>query len=175
MNKSEKEQFEKVKQRLRSGELIKQPCWSFIRELNSYSEERLDSVAVRDGYRSYTYRQMFRFWERYAEAFSGANISAGNHSRVALIAPPQTETIFAFYGLNMTGASVSHIYHLDLYDEKQLYSMIEREKITDLVVSEIYAFPLLMKRLLRDREMLGLRNIVLLQSPMGGEFGIPAQ
>ncbi|MBR4473010.1 MAG: acyl--CoA ligase [Oscillospiraceae bacterium] len=174
MNKSEKEQFEKVKQRLQSGELIRQPCWSFIRELNSYSEERLDSVAVRDGYRSYTYRQMFRFWERYAEAFSGANISAGNHSRVALIAPPQTETIFAFYGLNMTGASVSHIYHLDLYDEKQLYSMIEKEKITDLVVSEIYAFPLLMKRLLRDREMLGLRNIVLLQSPMGGEFGIPA-
>ncbi|MDO5703078.1 MAG: AMP-binding protein, partial [Lachnospiraceae bacterium] len=41
-------------------------------------------------------------------------------------------------------------------------------------ISEIYAFPQLMKRLLRDREMLGLRNIILLGSPMGGEFAIPA-
>lgn len=174
MRKLEEVQLKMIKQRLESGELIDQPCWSFIKEMNSYSDERMDSVAVRDGYRSYTYRQMFRFWERYAEAFSGVNITGGNYSRVALIAPPQTETIFAFYGLNMTGASVSQIYHLDLYDEKQLYSMIAREKITDLLISEIYAFPLLMKRLLRDREMLGLRNIILLQSPMGGDYGIPA-
>ena len=47
------------------------------------------------------------------------------------------------------------------------------KKITDLLISEYYAFPQLMKRLLRDRELLGLRNIILLQSPMGGEFGVP--
>jgi len=172
MNKSEKELYEKTMQRLESGELAELPCWSFIEELNSSSEEQLDSVAIRDGYRAYTYRQMFQHWQRYAEAFSGAKITGENHSRAALIGAPQTETIFAFYGLNMTGASISLIYHIDLYDEKQIYSMIEREKITDLVVSELYAFPRLMKRLLRDREMLGLRNIVLLPSPMGGEFGI---
>ena len=174
MRKYEKEQYEKMMQRLESGELIEQPCWSFIRELNSYSAERLESIAFRDGYRTYTYRQMFRYWERYAEAFTGLNITGKNRSRVALIGTPLTETVFAFYGLNMTGASVSLIYPFDLYDEKQIHSMIEREHITDLLISELYAFPRLMKRLLRDRELLGLRNIILLQSPMGGEFGVPA-
>ena len=54
MKKSEKEQLEKTKQRLESGELIDQPCWAFIKELNSCSEESLDSVAITDGYRQYT-------------------------------------------------------------------------------------------------------------------------
>lgn len=173
MNKTEKDQFALLRQRLESGELIDQPCWSFIRDLNSYSKERLDSVAIRDGYRTYTYRQMFRHWEKYAEAFSGIGLTGENHARVGLIGPTQTETIFAYYALNMTGASISNIYHIDLYDEKQIYSMIEREKITDLVIAELYAFPLLMKRLFRDRELLGINNIVLLPSPMGGDYGIP--
>ena len=173
MKTSEKAQMKKVKERLESGELADQPCWSFIRELNSCSEERLDSIAIQDGFRQYTYRQMFRYWERYAEAFSGAGISGKNHSRVALIGTPLTETVFAFYGLNMTGASVSLIYHFDLYDDKQIQAMIEREGITDLLISELYAFPPLMKNLLRDRELLGLRSIIVLESPMGGEYGIP--
>ena len=174
MRKSEKEQYDKLMQKLEAGELIDQPCWSFIKEVNSFSDERLDSVAIRDGYRAYTYRQMFRYWERYAEAFSGVRITEKNRSRVALIGTPTAEVIFAFYGLNMTGASVSHIYPLDLFDERQIHSMIEREKITDLVVSEIWAFPKLMERLLRDREMLGIRNVIVLESPMGGEFMVPA-
>lgn len=174
MRAAEKEKLEKLKARLESGEVADQKCWSFIKELNSYSEERLESVALRDGYRTYTYRQMFRYWERYAEVFSALGITGENHSRAALIATPLTESILAFYGLNMTGASVSLIYHFDLYDEDNIRSMIEKEKITDLVVSELYAFPKLMKRLLRDREMLGLRNIIVLESPMGGEYAIPA-
>jgi len=174
MRKSEREQLAKLMEKLDNREMLDQPCWSFIKEMNSFSNERLDSVAVRDGYRAYTYRQMFRYWEKYAEAFSGVRITSLNRSRVALIGTPAAETIFAFYGLNMTGASVSLIYPLDLFDEKQIQSMIEREGITDLVVSEVWAFPRLMKRLLRDRELLGLRNIIVLGSPMGGEFAIPA-
>ena len=174
MKMSEKEQLKKVQERLESGELIRQPCWSFIRELNSLSDERLDSIAIQDGYRQYTYRQMFRYWERYAEAFSAMNITGKKRSRVGLIGTPLTETVFAFYGLNMTGASVSLIYHFDLYDDKQIQSMIEREGITDLLISELFAFPRLMKHLLRDRELLGLRNIIVLGSPMGGEYAIPA-
>ena len=173
MRAAEKEQLEKIKARMESGALVEQKCWSFIRELNSCSAQRLDSVAIRDGYRQYTYRQMFRYWERYAEAFSAVNITDKNQSRVGLIGVQQTETIFAFYGLNMTGASVSLIYFLDLYDEKRIRTMIEREKITDLVISEVCAFPKVMKGLLRDRELLGLRNIILLESPMGGKYAIP--
>ena len=174
MKKVEREQLAKLKERLEGDEILDQPCWSFIKEVNSFSEERLDSVAIRDGYRAYTYRQMFRYWEKYAEAFSGAHITGKDHSRVALISTPTAEAIFAFYGLNMTGASVSLIYPLDLFDEKQIHSMIEREGITDLVVSEVWAFPELMKRLLRDREMLGIRNVIVLECPMGGEFAVPA-
>ena len=168
-----KDALANIRKRYHSGELADQKCWSMIRELNSCSEERLDSIAIHDGYRKYTYRQMFRFWERYAEVFSALNITDRNRSRVGLIGVQQTETIFAFYALNMTGASVSLIYFLDLYDEKRIRGMIEREKITDLVISEVYAFPKVMKRLLRDRELLGLRNIIVLESPMGGEYAIP--
>ena len=164
----------KIKDRIASGEIVEQKCWSFIKELNSCSKERLDSVAIHDGFRTYTYRQMFRYWERYAEAFSAIGITEKNHSRVALITTPLTESVFAFYGLNMTGASVSLIYHFDLYDEKNIKSMIEKEKITDLVVSELFAFPKLMQRLLDDKERLGLNHIIVLESPMGGEYAIPA-
>ncbi len=173
MEKSKSEQRAKLMERLESGAMIDQPCWSFIKEMNSFSEERLDSVAIRDGYHAYTYRQLFRKWERYAEAFSGIGITGENHSRVALISTPTAESVFALYGLNMTGTSASLIYPLDLFDDKQIHSMIEREKITDLIVSEVWAFPKLMKRLLRDRESLGLRNIIVLESPMGGDFIVP--
>ena len=159
---------------MESGEIADQPIWSFIKEMNSVSDERLDSVAITDGYRQYTYRQMFRTWERYAEAFSGFGLTGENRSRVGIVGVTISETIFALYGLNMTGASVSLIYHLDLYDEKQIYSMIEREKITDLIISELFAFPNVMKHLHRDKEMLGIRNIIVLPSPMGGEYAFPA-
>ena len=173
MKSAEKQQKNKIMSRLKSGEIANQKCWSFIKELNSVSEDRLDSIAMHDGYRKYTYRQMFRAWEHYAEAFTAVHMTGEDHARVALIGAQQTETVFAFYALNMTGASVSLIYHLDLYDEKRIRNMIRMEKITDLVISEVFAFPKTMERLLRDRESLGLRNIILLESPMGGEFPIP--
>lgn len=173
MKSDEKQKKEKIKDRLKSGKLADQKCWSFIKELNSCSEERLDSIAMHDGYRKYTYRQMFRAWERYAETFTAVHLTGKDHARVGLIGAQQTETIFAFYALNMTGASVSLIYHLDLYDEKRIRNMIKMEKITDLVISEVFAFPKTMEHLLRDRKKLGLRNIILLESPMGGEFPIP--
>ena len=97
MNAAEKKRLEKVKARIESGEIADQKCWSFIKELNSYSDERLDTVAIRDGYRKYTYRQMFRNWEHYAEAFSALDITDKNHSRVMLVGTMLTETIFALY------------------------------------------------------------------------------
>ena len=48
MKAAEKQQLAKVQKRLDSGELADQKCWSFIRELNSYSEERLESIAIHD-------------------------------------------------------------------------------------------------------------------------------
>jgi len=174
MDADNNERYQTLRTRLDSGELADQKCWSFIKEMNSYSDERLNSIAIRDGYRTYTYRQMFRQWERYAEAFSAVNITGADKSRVMLVGAPQTETILAFYGLNMTGASVSVLFHFDLYDDDNVRNMIAKEGVTDLVVSEIFAFPKVMKRLLRDKEKLGLRNIIVLESPMGGEYAMPA-
>jgi len=54
MNAHEKAQLKKMKERLESGKIADQRIWSFIKELNSFSEERLDTVAIRDGYRTYT-------------------------------------------------------------------------------------------------------------------------
>lgn len=173
MGKTEEEQRAALMEKLEGGDILDQPCWSFIKEMNSVSGERLDSVAIRDGYRAYTYRQLFRKWERYAEAFSGVGITGENDSRVMFISTPSAEAIFALYGMNMTGASVSIVYPLDLYDDKQSSYMFEREGITDLVISEMWAFPLEMKRLLDKKESLGLRNIIVLESPMGGEFAVP--
>ena len=173
MNTNEKKQFDKIMARIDNGKIADQKCWSFIKELNSCSEERLDTVAVRDGYRTYTYRQMFRQWERYAETFSAIGITEENHSRAMLVGTMITESIFALYGLNMTGASVSLLFHFDLYDDENIRNMIKKEKITDLIVSELFAFPNVMKKLLRDKDMLGLRNIIVLESPMGGEYAIP--
>lgn len=173
MNTDEKKQFDKIMARIDNGKIADQKCWSFIKELNSCSEERLDTVAVRDGYRTYTYRQMFRQWERYAETFSAIGITEENHSRAMLAGTMITESIFALYGLNMTGASVSLLFHFDLYDDENIRNMIKKEKITDLIVSELFAFPNVMKKLLRDKDMLGLRNIIVLESPMGGEYAIP--
>ena len=171
--KSSKSKQQNAKCRTENRVVVDQPCLSFIKELNSVSEKRLDSVAITDGYRQYSYRQLFRAWERYAEAFSGVGLTGENHSRVALIGTPLTESVIAFYGLNMTGASISLIYHIDMYDDKQIYSMIEREKITDLVISELFAFPKMIKRLIKDKKLLGINNIIILGSPMGGEFSIP--
>ena len=173
MNTDEKKQFDKIMARIDNGKIADQKCWSFIKELNSCSEERLDTVAIRDGYRTYTYRQMFRQWERYAETFSAIGITEENHSRAMLVGTMITESIFALYGLNMTGASVSLLFHFDLYDDENIRNMIKKEKITDLIVSELFAFPNVMKKLLRDKDMLGLRNIIVLESPMGGEYAIP--
>ena len=156
-----------------SGELENQKCWSFVKEMNS-SEERLDSVAIHDGYRTYTYRQMFRSWENYAEAFTAIGITEKDHSRAMLVGAPQAESIFALYGLNMTGASVSLLFEFDLYDDDNIRNMIRKEGITDLIVSELYAFPKIINKLLRDKKKLGLRNIVILESPMGGDYAVPA-
>lgn len=51
MKSDEKQKKEIIKDRLKSGKLADQKCWSFIKELNSRSEERLDSIAMHDGYR----------------------------------------------------------------------------------------------------------------------------
>ncbi|MBR3166058.1 MAG: AMP-binding protein, partial [Lachnospiraceae bacterium] len=114
MNTIEQKNLEKIYARIKSGKITAQKSWKMIKELNSFSDERLDKAALITGGRTFTYRQLFRQWERYAEVFSGAGITGRKHSRVGMVSTPSAESVFAFYGLNMTGASVSMIHMLDV-------------------------------------------------------------
>ena len=80
---------------------------SFIKELNSFDDEHLDALAIRNDYRNYSYRQMFRRWDKYAEVFSALGMTDENSSCVGMLPGFSTEAIFSFYALNMTGAIVS--------------------------------------------------------------------
>jgi len=160
----------KLKKRIETGEIIEQKCWQYIKELNSVSDERLDSVALIDCKRSYTYRQMFRRWERYAEVFSALNMTGEHHARVGLLSEVSANSIFALYALNMTGASVSMFPFADLTDQERCANLIKTERITDLVLCDTKLTPEVLGRLARSREELGLRSIVVMHVSLEGPY-----
>ena len=171
LTKKQEKQLARTTKRIESHKIIEQKCWKFIHELNSYSDERLDAVALRDNRRYYTYREMFRKWERFAEAFSGLGIGASARSRVGMIGAAALEPTFAFYGLNMVGASVSMLSALELVDPDSLFRSIEQENVTDLIISDLFAQHDFMNRVMHERERLGLRHIIVMKSPQGGREG----
>ncbi len=143
-----------------------QKCWQYIRALNSVSDERLDSIALSDGNRDYTYRRMFRRWELYAEVFSALGICEEHGSRAAMTGTPAAETVIAYYALNMTGTSVSMVHMSDLRDPIRWKRMVREEGITDLVVADCMIDPGLMERIVRERSALGIRRIIVLDIPL---------
>ncbi len=171
LTEEQESQFAHINKRIEDHQIIEQKCWKFIYELNSYSDERLDAVALRDNRRSYTYREMFRKWERFAEVYSALGIGEAAHSRVGMLGTTALEPTFAFYGLNMVGASVSMISPLEFFEPDSFFRVVEQEHITDLIVSDIFAQHGFMMRVLNKREHLGLRHIIVLKSPYGGQIG----
>jgi hypothetical protein len=73
---------------------------------------------------------MFAEWERYARVFTGLGITGKNGSRAAIGGTISAEPLFAFYGLNMTGAEVSMFSYPDFLPGGQWKTMLEKEKIT---------------------------------------------
>ena len=138
---------------------------AFIREMNSCSPGHLDSLALTDGNRKYTYRQMFRHWDYYAEVFSALSITGKDHSRAGLTGVPSAQTIIAFYALNMTGASVSMVHSLDLKDPDRWERMVREERITDLILADSMTDVPFLRKLIRDKDKLGLRHIIILHIP----------
>lgn len=161
---------QKVNDRIRSGEIIEQKNWKFIMELNSCSEERLESIALADGKREYKYRLMFRMWERYARVFSAFGITEKNRSRAAMTGVPCSETIFAYYALNMTGASVSMVYEMDLNNEDVWKKIAREEHITDLILADCRTTPELLHRIMRERRSLGIRYVIVMHVPVCGSL-----
>lgn len=168
INKEQKELIE-IENRTESGKIIEQKSWKFIKELNSYSKDRLDSIALKDCKREYTYRQMFRMWESYAEVFSALGITGKNKSRVGMIGSAANETIIAFYALNMTGTSVSMVHRSGIRSIDKWKQVIEKEGITDLLLNDVMVGPRIVKKLIDAKEELGLRNIIMLHVPVSGK------
>ena len=84
-----------------------QSIWSYIRQRRSADPSFPEKTAVIDCTREYSYAQMFEEWERYARVFSALGMTEANASRVGIAGTISAEPLFAFYGLNMTGAEVS--------------------------------------------------------------------
>ena len=74
------------------GISVDQKAWQFIRA-QIEGNERLDAVAVADVDRDYTYRQLFRWQDRYAEVFSALGITEANGSRVGVVCSLSVKTV----------------------------------------------------------------------------------
>ena len=167
---AERKAKKKIDERIESGEIIEQKCWSMIKELNSYSQDRLNATAIVEGTRKYSYREMFSMWKRYAAVFSALGITGKAGSRVAMTGASSAEVISAFYGLNMTGASASIVLSMDFADPQKWENLVRQEHITDLVLDDCKITPELLKRLLNEKYRLGLGNIIVLHVNVGEGF-----
>ena len=154
-----------LKGRLKRGTITKQKLWKFIKELNSFNEERLDSVALISGGERISYREMFKGWEQYARVFSGLGITEADNSRVGLLSGRDIESVYSLYGLNMTGTSVSLLHELDILDHKRWDRMIEKEGITDLLLTDRKITSERLRFICKNRDRLGIGNVIVFHDP----------
>ncbi len=127
-------------------------------------DEHLDALAIRNDYRNYSYRQMFRRWDMYAEVFSALGMTDENNSCVGILPGFSTEAIFSFYALNMTGAIVSMLHYLDFLETGRFDKMIEKEGITDLILCDRKIDVKLLEDVVSSKKRLGIRNIIVLHT-----------
>lgn len=150
-----------------------QKAWKFILDANSQDKKQLNHAAITDGNKIYTYRLMFRQWDRYASVFSALGMTGENHARVGVLGSASAETIFAMYALNMVDAEVSFIAPYSTFRPQRLKHTIKEENLTDFIITDDFAMPDLIGDLVARKSELGLRNIILLHIPLGGP-AVPA-
>ena len=145
-----------------------QKAWKYIWELCSLNNSDRDKLAVIDGNRKYTYKRMFREWERYASVFTALDMTEEQEARVGVMGSTCAEVIFAFYGLNMVGAQVSLVASWSAFNAERIKQSILQEKLTDFILTDDLAQPDLVNELLLKREELGLRHVIILHVHMAG-------
>ena len=162
-----------INSRISSGQICRQTGAGFIKEVNSVGQARLDAVALVDRDRQYTYRQMFRCWDNYAEVFSALHMTGADHARVGILSTLSVESIMCLYALNMLGASVSMIPGFGVIRDGELKRMIEKESITDLIVADdllslispVDLLPEFLKKKRSEIEDAGLGYVIVLHTP----------
>ncbi|WP_155994788.1 class I adenylate-forming enzyme family protein [Butyrivibrio sp. WCE2006] len=152
----------------RRGVNRNQKAWKFIRDVNGISLKNLSIVAIYDGDLTYTYGQMFREWERYAAVFSHLGMTKANKSRVGILGTTSAEVIFAVYGLDMTGASVSIVPSYNAFFPHKIMDTIKSEMLTDFIITDDLAQVNLINDLLIHRNELGINNVIILHTPISG-------
>ncbi|MCR5233680.1 MAG: acyl--CoA ligase [Lachnospiraceae bacterium] len=175
MTREEADKLQIIKKRIDRGTIAGQKSWKFIKELNSFSRERLDRIALIDGRREYTYSQLFRCWDRYAEVFASLGICEQSRSRVGMIGNISSECIITFYALNMLGVSVSMIPVEETYNEECMHETIEKEGITDIILSVGYAWPGILRMISKERKEGTLRNAIVLKTYVDGPYAAPLE
>ena len=150
-----------------------QKAWKYIRELCSLNAGDINKVAVIDGNRKFSYRRMFREWERYASVFTALEMTEEQNARVGILGSTCAEVIFAFYGLNMVGAQVSLVASWSAFNAERIKQTILQEKMTDFILTDDLAQPDLVQELLLKRQELGLNNVIILHVHMGGATANP--
>jgi len=153
---------------MKDGSLNNQKVWQYVKERASVEPDRMYAPAIMDCSRTYTYAQMFDQWDRYARVFSALDMTGAKKSRVAIVGSISAEPLFAYYGLNMTGACVSMFSYPDLLPGGRWKTMVEKEHITDMVISDIMVTPQMWTEIQKAKDEFGLKNVILLHSRMGG-------
>lgn len=165
----------KIEKSIENGSIYNQSICSFIKEVHSAGRDDKRDIAVIDCTGEYTYEQMFEQWDAYARVFSALDMTEKNTSRVGIAGAICAEPLFAFYGLNMTGAQVSMLSYPDFLPSGQWKTMVKKEKLTDLILTDIMVTPDLWREIQRERDGLGLKNVILLHSRLGGPCVGPAE
>lgn len=142
-----------------------QKAWSFIRQLNEAAGTKPDRIALEDGARQISYRDMYRHRERYAAVFTSLGMTEKEKARVGLLGATAVETVLAFYGLDMVGAGISIIPSYSAFSPAKILRVIEEEHLTDIIITDDFAQANLVRRLLSEKDQLGLNNVVLLHVP----------
>ena len=145
---------------------INRRAWRYLYDRVCSRERGMERTALSDGTRRYTYGQFFEQCERYAAVFSALRMTEG--ARVGLVGTGAAETIFAFYGLNRTGAEISVLSSLSALRGDRLLQVVREERLTDLILTDELVADSTLRRLVREKDALGLRFILLLGVPMGG-------
>ena len=151
----------KLVNRINNEKIIEQKYYSFIKELNSFSEEQLDSEALICGRKILTYREMFDEWDKFAEVFSALGITYKNKSRIGLMTSHSTDCINMLYASDITGASVSMIQAMDMLDHERYKNAIEKEGITDLLLTSDCVKPDLLRYIMDTRDTLSIKNVIV--------------
>ena len=157
------------------GTLNARPAWQYVKEVCAVESETAQRTALIDCTREYSYSQMFAEWERYARVFSALGMTGANGARVGIVGAIAAEPLFCFYGLNMTGAEVSMFSYPDVLPGGQWKTMVRAEHITDLILTDMMVMPALWHEIQASRKELGLRNVILLHTRLGGPCVGPAE